>query len=62
MTHIEVKYVENWPRYQYTVLAKKTLARLRELATVLGASSRNLADIFLANAVHQVMILIKVTF
>ena len=29
-----------------TALAKKTSARLRELAIVLGASSRNLADVF----------------
>ena len=33
-------------------VGQKTSARLREQATVLGASSRNLADVFLANAVQ----------
>ena len=36
-----------------TALAKKTSARLRDLATVLGVSSRNLADVFLTNAVDD---------
>ena len=39
-----------------TALAKKTSARLRELATVLGAISRNLADVFLANAVQKILV------
>ena len=38
-------HIQRWP--------KKTSARLRELATVLWVSSRNLADGFLANAVQQ---------
>ena len=42
-----------------TALAKKTLARLRELATVLGVSSRNLADVFLANAVDSINACLK---
>ena len=40
------------PKITCTVLAKKTSARLRELPTVLGASSRSLADVFLANTVN----------
>ena len=37
----------------YTGLYKKVSARLRELATELGASSRNLADVFLDIPVYQ---------
>ena len=33
-------------------MSKKTPARLRELATELGASSRNLADVFLDKSVY----------
>ena len=39
----------------FTALAKKTSARLREIAPSTVASSRNLANVFLANAVHQVI-------
>ena len=37
---------------QTTALAKKTSARLRAFAPSTVASSRNLADVFLANAVY----------
>ena len=43
-------------RPRSTALAKKTSARLRELATVLGAISCNLADVFLANAVQKILV------
>ena len=39
------------PKSLYTALAKKPSARLRELAPSTVANSRNLADVFLANAV-----------
>ena len=47
------KFLLHWNLNQEcTGLSKKMSARLRELATELGASSRNLADVFLDIPVH----------
>ena len=54
LVQVGVRVIVSTSRINCTALAKKRwLGRLCELATVLGASSRNLADILLPNAVER---------